>query len=88
LFTVRTWSFAFEDKQKTPEDLLRFWIGHGDKTLTDRYAKLAEDVSFRKAIAEQVGSGLPSRIFAEIAKLHLVAPVERHLSTSAQVFVM
>jgi integrase len=23
-------------KQGTPEDLLRFWIGHGDKTVTDR----------------------------------------------------
>jgi integrase len=26
-------------KQKTQEDLLRYWIGHGDKTVTDRYAK-------------------------------------------------
>jgi integrase len=44
-------------KQGTPEDLLRFWIGHGDKTVTDRYAKLCEDVAFRKAQAEQVGIG-------------------------------
>src|SRR4029077_15274471 len=44
-------------KQKTPEDLLRFWIGHGDKTVTDRYAKLCEDVAFRKAQAERVGTG-------------------------------
>jgi integrase len=44
-------------KQGTPEDLLRFWIGHGDKTVTDRYAKLCEDVAFRKAQAERVGIG-------------------------------
>ena len=44
-------------KQGTPEDLLRFWIGHGDKTVTDRYAKLREDVAFRKAHAERVGIG-------------------------------
>jgi len=44
-------------KQGTPEDLLRFWIGHGDKTVTDRYAKLSEDVAFRKAQAERVGIG-------------------------------
>ena len=45
----------------TPEDLLRFWIGHGDRTVTDRYAKLREDISFRKSfrksVAEQVGVG-------------------------------
>ncbi len=44
-------------KQGTPEDLLRFWIGHGDRTVTDRYAKLCEDVAFRKAQAERVGIG-------------------------------
>jgi hypothetical protein len=44
-------------KQGTPEDLLRFWIGHGDKTVTDRYAKLCEDVNFRQSVPEQVGIG-------------------------------
>jgi integrase len=44
-------------KQGTPEDLLRFWIGHGDKTVTDRYAKLKQDVEFRKTVAERVGIG-------------------------------
>jgi integrase len=44
-------------KQGTPEDLLRFWIGHGDKTITDRYAKLRNDRSFRKAVAESAGIG-------------------------------
>ena len=44
-------------KQNTPEDLLRFWIGHGDRTVTDRYAKLREDVDFRKTVAARVGIG-------------------------------
>jgi integrase len=44
-------------KQNTPEDLLRFWIGHGDKTVTDRYAKLKQDIEYRKAVAERVGIG-------------------------------
>jgi integrase len=44
-------------KQETPEDLLRFWIGHGDKSVTDGYSKLAEDVEYRKAVAERVGTG-------------------------------
>jgi integrase len=44
-------------KVGAPEDLLRFWIGHGDKTVTDRYAKLRQDVEFRKSVAERVGVG-------------------------------
>jgi integrase len=44
-------------KQGTPEDLLRFWIGHGDKTVTDRYDKLREEVAYRNAQAERVGIG-------------------------------
>jgi integrase len=44
-------------KQGCPEDLLRFWIGHGDRNVTDRYAKLSEDTTYRKAVAERVGLG-------------------------------
>jgi integrase len=44
-------------KRGTPEDLLRFWIGHGDKTVTDRYAKLKQDIDYRKDVAERVGTG-------------------------------
>ena len=44
-------------KQGTPEDLLRFWVGHGDKSVTDRYAKLTQDVEFRKEWAERAGTG-------------------------------
>ena len=44
-------------KQHAPEDLVRFWLGHADKTVTDGYSKLKEDVTFRKKVAEQVGIG-------------------------------
>ena len=44
-------------KQNAPEDLLRFWIGHGDKTITDRYAQLKRDLPFRKTVCEHVGIG-------------------------------
>jgi integrase len=44
-------------KQHAPEDLIRFWLGHADKTVTDGYSKLKEDVMFRKKVAEQVGIG-------------------------------
>ncbi|HTQ95632.1 MAG TPA: site-specific integrase [Candidatus Acidoferrum sp.] len=44
-------------RQRTPEDLIRFWLGHANKSITDNYSLLKEDVEFRKKIAEQVGIG-------------------------------
>jgi integrase len=44
-------------KQHTPEDLIRFWLGHANRSITDVYSKLSEDVAFRKKVAEQVGIG-------------------------------
>jgi integrase len=44
-------------KNRTPEDLLRFWIGHADKTITDTYSKVQEDTPFRLEVAEKVGLG-------------------------------
>jgi integrase len=44
-------------KQHAPEDLIRFWLGHANKSVTDVYSKLKEDVTFRKQVAEQVGIG-------------------------------
>jgi len=44
-------------KSRTPEDLIRFWLGHADETITDGYSKLREDVGYRKMVAEEVGLG-------------------------------
>jgi integrase len=44
-------------KLRVPEDLLRFWIGHADKSVTDGYSKVKEDVEFRRFTAEQAGLG-------------------------------
>jgi integrase len=44
-------------KNRTPEDLVRFWLGHADETVTDGYSKLAEDVEYRKEVAAEVGLG-------------------------------
>jgi hypothetical protein len=40
---------------RTPEDLIRFWLGHAGETVTDGYSKLAEDVEYRKEVAAEVG---------------------------------
>ncbi len=44
-------------KQHTPEDLIRVWLGHANRSITDAYSKFHEDVVFRKKVAEQVGIG-------------------------------
>lgn len=37
--------------------LVRFWLGHANRSITDAYNKLKEDAAFRKKLAEQVGIG-------------------------------
>ena len=44
-------------KQRTPEDLIKSWMGHAKSSVTDAYSKVAEDVDFRLEVAEQVGTG-------------------------------
>jgi integrase len=44
-------------EQGTPEDILRFWIGHADKSITDRYSKMSMRIQTRKEWAEKAGLG-------------------------------
>jgi integrase len=50
-------------KNRTPEDLIRFWLGHADETVTDGYSKLREDVQYRREVADKTGLGF--EIFAQ-----------------------
>jgi integrase len=44
-------------KQRAPEDLIQFWLGHAKQSITDGYSKLDEDLEFRHEVAEKVGAG-------------------------------
>jgi len=44
-------------KNRVPEDLLRFWIGHAGKSVTDGYSMIKSDVAFRQLCAANVGLG-------------------------------
>ena len=44
-------------KQRAPEDLIRFWLGHAKQSMTDGYSMLAQDVAFRQEVAEKLGAG-------------------------------
>jgi integrase len=46
-------------KNRVPWDLEKFWIGHADRDVTDKYAaQLKEDVEWRKEVAEKTGLAL------------------------------
>ncbi len=59
-------------KNRVPWDLEKFWIGHANKDVTDKYAaQLKEDVDWRKDVAEKTGLGfaLPASIEISIGQL-------------------
>jgi hypothetical protein len=39
------------------EDLIQFWLGHAEQSVTDGYSKLGEDLEFRAQVAESVRTG-------------------------------
>src|SRR5580704_7925912 len=45
-------------KARVPEDLLRMWLGHASKSVTDDYVlQIREDPPFRREWAQRVGLG-------------------------------
>jgi integrase len=44
-------------KQRAPEDLIKYWLGHAKESVTDTYSKLADGEEFRREVAEKLGTG-------------------------------
>jgi integrase len=42
---------------RCPSGLLKFWMGHADKDMSDLYDKVREDPTFRRAEARRMGVG-------------------------------
>lgn len=59
-------------KTRVPEDLLRFWIGHADKNVTDGYSKVKEDRAFRKLCVEESGLGFELDALVQTPELEVV----------------
>lgn len=53
----RRWRTTWLRKNRVQEDIIKFWLGHSDSTVTDGYSKLSEDVAYRREIAETIGVG-------------------------------
>ena len=63
-------------RNRVPEDLLRFWIGHAGKSVTDAYSMVKDDIAFRQVCAANIGLGfqLPAENQTESLMLHPNAP--------------
>jgi integrase len=57
-------------KSRTPEDLIKFWLGHAPATVTDSYSQLKADIEFRKMVAEQAGLGFTLTLNQSEPELH------------------
>jgi len=81
--SFRRFRITWARKQRCSEDILRFWVGHGEgfrkKTVTDEYSFLRDDLDFRQRLAREVGLGftLPA-----IAARHFASP-ERQEAVAA-----
>jgi integrase len=79
--SFRRFRAAHLRKNRVPWDLEKLWMGHANKSVTDKYAEqLKEDVEWRKEVAEKTGLGFslpklpvgqlgqPNRQKSEVAK--------------------
>jgi integrase len=64
---MRRYRTTWLRKQRAPEDLIKFWLGHSETSVADSYSKLADDVEFRKQVAEAVGTDFA--VPAHVAKI-------------------
>ena len=56
--TFRRFRTSYLRKCDVPWDLVKFWIGHANKDVTDKYAEqLQEDVEYRQRWAEKIDLG-------------------------------
>jgi integrase len=70
-------------KQRAPEDLIKFWLGHTEQSVTDGYSKLDEDVHFRKQVAEEIGAGFVVPVFEK----NPIAPKAPKIRTKRKIAV-
>jgi hypothetical protein len=74
--SFRRFRVTHRRKNRVSEDVLRFWIGHADKNVTDGYSKVKDDLAFRQLCAANVGLGfeLPTENQTKNPMLHPNAP--------------
>jgi integrase len=51
----RRFRITYLRKQRTSEDLIQYWVGHANKSVTDGYSKIKDNREYRRQVCEQVG---------------------------------
>ena len=60
---MRRFRAIWSRKQRAPEELIHFWLGHAKSSITDDFSKLADDLEFRTKVAEKAGVGFVVRVY-------------------------
>jgi integrase len=55
--SFRRFRATFLSKSQVPDALVRFWLGHANKGVTDEYIKMVDELDFRKEVADRIGMG-------------------------------
>lgn len=55
--TLRRFRVTQLRKSAVPEGLVKYWIGHADESITDRYDKIKEDLIARREFVRKAGLG-------------------------------
>ena len=68
LHSFRRFRIMHLRKSRVPWDLEKFWVGHANRDVTEKYAaQLEEDMEWRKDVAEKAGQGLALPESSEIS---------------------
>ena len=53
-----------------PDGLLKFWLGHAAKDMSDRYDRVRDDIVFRRKVARSMGTGfeVPTTLTPKLMK--------------------
>jgi integrase len=67
----RTW---LEKNMAVKDTLIKFWLGHGPRDVTDLYLRLVAETDYRREVAEAVGLGFNiPLVVANVARMKAVA---------------
>src|SRR5712691_5135060 len=53
----RRFRATFLSKNRVPDSLVKFWLGHANNNVTDEYIKMFDEVEFRKDVTDRIGVG-------------------------------
>ena len=74
--SMRRFRATWLRKQRTPEELVRYWMGHAKQSVTDEYSKLSDDMEYRREVAEKIGTGfaVPARMIPMVPRKQVHKP--------------